>query len=91
MSMEWIADSFGTYHADLGHGLRLTVSYENMERLPVGSPKYNVFVFSKRLKGRSHDADDAKSRAEAIARKWLTEALAAIGSADLALSTGHET
>jgi len=75
----WMPHKHGT-GADLrlGHGLRCSVHYEASERLPPGSPKYNVTVFGERVGGRVEDFEQAKARAEEVARAWLTDALAAI-------------
>ena len=64
---------------DLEHGLGLFVSYENMERLPAGEPKWNVYVFGKKLLKRSDEKEAAQDRAERVARMWLTKAQGKLG------------
>lgn len=73
--LKWETNRFGIETLELGHGLRLVVGYERIERLPTGAVAYNVWVFNRRLKERSPDGNSAKRRAELAARKWLTEAL----------------
>jgi len=60
----------------LGAGLEISVSYEGAERVPEGEPRYNVYVFGRRMTIRSADVETGKMRAESAAKKWLTEALA---------------
>jgi hypothetical protein len=85
MSIDWEVDRFGTYTARLPHGLGMTVSYEGIDRLKEGEPRYNVFVFGARMKVRSASAEEGKERAERLAKQWLTEALARFD----APSSGH--
>jgi len=72
--MEWKPHKYGT-GADLELGIgSLMVEYESTLRLEPGAPRYNVFVFGKRLKTRSESFEEGKERAVTVARKWLAEA-----------------
>jgi hypothetical protein len=72
--MEWKPHRYGT-GADLDLGIgKLMVEYEATLRLEPGAPRYNVFVFGKRLTARSESFEEGKARAIAIAKKWLSEA-----------------
>jgi hypothetical protein len=55
------------------------IAYEGMERLPKDEPKYNVYVFGRKLLKRSDSREEAQERAERVARMWMTEAQAKIG------------
>lgn len=73
--IEWVGGKYSSYSADLGHGLRLAVSYEGVTRLEHGAPTWNVYVFGCQLKNRSASLEEARARAEKIAKNWLTQAL----------------
>lgn len=81
--IEWKADAGPgpiRMRAILAPGLELNVSYEGIERLAAEAPKYNVFVFGKRLKGRSASLDEAQERAEKFAVTVLRHALKKVSS-----------
>lgn len=73
---EWTKNTHsGARRRNLGHGLELAVWYEAVERLPYNAPHYNVNVFGRQLVTRSDTIEDGQRRAEAVARRWLHEAL----------------
>lgn len=76
---DWQDEKYSGASLDLGPGLGLFVSYEGMERLGKDEPKWNVFVFGRKLVNRSADKEAAQDRAERVARMWMTKAQAKIG------------
>jgi hypothetical protein len=75
-SAEWKPQRYACAETlDLGFGLTLAVDFESIHRLGDNDPKWNVYVFGRRLIGRSESREEAKQRAVRIARRWLKEAL----------------
>jgi hypothetical protein len=83
MDLEWKREGqyLDTEVTVLGPGMKLSVWYEGLSKLADGEPRYNVSVFGNRLKTRSIDKVAGQQRAEAVAKKWLAEALAKFGDA----------
>jgi hypothetical protein len=75
MPLEWVEGRYGGSRAHLGHGLELSVQWEGTSRLGNDEPQWNVYVFGRRLEKRSPEQEHGQKRAEAAAKKWLTEAL----------------
>jgi hypothetical protein len=74
MPLEWEQGRYGSSRAYLGHGLDLSVQW-TATRVADGEPKWEVYVFGSRLEKRSPEQEHGQRRAEAVAKKWLAEAL----------------
>ena len=71
--VEWSNHKYGSgATASLGYGLELIVLWSE-RRLPEGEPKFDVVVLGRQLKERSHTLEEAKERAERVAKKWLAD------------------
>ena len=84
--LEWKDLGNNHYCAKLGGGLELYAIYESIQRLDPGEPRWNVFVFGRKIKGRMATLEQAKVRAEVVAFRYLTEARAKLSPKSLDLS-----
>lgn len=74
--MDWQRHTYGSGEtANLGYGLKVSVTYESLHRLADGEPRYNIVVFGVRRPTREHDLNEAKKIAASLAERFLREAL----------------
>lgn len=77
MSIEWVQSRLGdTERATLRIGMVLEVGPASVATRTGPPPKFMVYLFGMPLKARLETKDEAKAFAEAVAKRWLAEALA---------------